>query len=195
MANARVRRALTFPLVVVAATWLFVEEILWERLNQLLGWLGRLPVLRSLEARIARLPAYAALALFIVPGLALLPFKFAALWLIAHGHYLMGAQIFILAKVTGTALAARIFTLCRPTLLSKPWFARGYEWVVRMRDLVRARIAETRVYRATRLRLARLRAALRARIAAWRETKSQGGSILRRFRAVLRLRRAVPPGK
>jgi hypothetical protein len=184
MASPRLRRLLTLPLVVVAATWLFVEEILWERLNQLLGWLGRLPVLRRVEAWIAGLPAYAALALFIVPALVLLPFKFAALWLIARGHVVTGMQMFILAKVTGTAMAARIFTLCRPTLMSKPWFARGYDWVIRMRDLVHGRIAETWTYRTIKAAMA----AIRARIAAMRARRPAGGSLLRRFRALLRLR-------
>ncbi|MEO7403197.1 MAG: hypothetical protein ABIU95_05960 [Burkholderiales bacterium] len=119
-----IKRFLTPPLVILAALWMFLEEVLWVQLSRLLAGFGRLPLIAAIERGISCLPAYAALPFFLVPIAALIPFKLFALWLIANGHAIAGIQIFILARVVGTALAARLFVLTRPALMSKAWFAR-----------------------------------------------------------------------
>ena len=48
------------------------EEWGWEPLQRALAWVGRLPGLRWLEARLPALPPYGALALFLLPTLLLL---------------------------------------------------------------------------------------------------------------------------
>ena len=74
----------------VLALLLVFEEWGWEPLARALAWLGRLPVLRRLEAAVAHLPPWGALAVFAVPGVALLPIKVLALYLFAHGHATTG---------------------------------------------------------------------------------------------------------
>lgn len=102
------------------------EEWGWEPLSRLLGRLARLPVLRWLERRIVSLPPYAALALFLIPSVLLVPVKLAALWLIGHGHAGSGLLVIVTAKLAGTAVVARLFSLTRDTLLQLAWFANGY---------------------------------------------------------------------
>jgi len=128
------KKVLTPPMIVVAALFLFVEEWIWDHLTAFMAFVARAPAIRWLEARIAALPPYGAMAIFILPGLILLPIKIAALWLAAHGHALYAVGVFILAKVLGTAVAARLFTLCRPALLTVHWFQRLYNWFGRVRD-------------------------------------------------------------
>ncbi|MBI3514679.1 MAG: hypothetical protein HY060_11540 [Proteobacteria bacterium] len=134
------RRALTPPLVVLAALWMFLEEFIWERLAALIARLARLPVIAALEARLARLPPYAAMALFGVPTVLLIPVKLAALYLITAGHALLGIAVLVVAKVAITGVVARLFTVCRPQLMSIGWFARLYGWVQRVRDDLYARV-------------------------------------------------------
>ncbi len=106
------------------------EEWGWEPLQRALAWVGRLPGLRSAEARIQQLPPYAALALFAVPALMLLPVKLLALWAIGQGKVVLGTLVILAAKVVGTAIVARLFTLTKPALMQLGWFARGYaRWV------------------------------------------------------------------
>ena len=149
---------------VVIALLILFEEWGWEPLHQALMRLGRLPVMRQAEAFIARLPSYAALAIFLVPTLLLLPVKLAALWFIARGHALAGAVVIILAKIVGTAVVARLFTLTRPALMRLPWFARAYaRWTV-WKGEVFAQIRASAAWRAGR----HAKAALLARWARWR---------------------------
>jgi hypothetical protein len=54
----------------------------------------------------------------LIPAAILLPFKFAAFWLIAKGHAVFGAMVFVIAKIIGTAFLARIVALTKPTLLT-----------------------------------------------------------------------------
>ena len=122
----RVKQALTFFFSWLAALLILFEEWGWEPLARALGVLGRLPFFAWLERRIARLPPYAALAVFFVPALGLLPVKVAALWLIGAGRPGLGLVVILVAKVAGTAMVARIFMLTRDSLMQLAWFARLY---------------------------------------------------------------------
>src|SRR5882762_11370583 len=62
-------------LTLVAALWIFLEEWVWDAMQACMARLGKLPGVRWCEARIARLPPYAALVAFLIPGAILVPFK------------------------------------------------------------------------------------------------------------------------
>lgn len=150
----RIGRALA---AIPLALWIFIEEWLWDSLLALTSALAKLPPIRWLENRIARLPPYLALIAFVIPVVVLLPFKFAAFWLIAQGKGVLGTAVFIVAKIVGTAFLARIFTLTKPALMSIGWFARSYtavmSWKLMLYDYVRA----LPVYQAIRTRAAALK--------------------------------------
>jgi len=111
---------------VCLALLILFEEWGWEPLSGLVASLSRLPLLSWVERRIAALPPYAALVVFALPWLLLLPVKLLALWLIAAGQSLLGVVAILVAKVVGTATVARLFTLTRPALVRLAWFAAGY---------------------------------------------------------------------
>jgi hypothetical protein len=148
------------------------EEWGWKPLAAALARLGRLRPFALLEAWIAGLPPYGALAVFGLPSLLLLPLKLLSFWLIAQGYALAAACLFIGAKVVGTALVARIFMLTQPALMRIGWFARLYHWAMPIKtalvEWVRAswawrvgRILKARVVR----RIAPLIVAIKARLA------------------------------
>ena len=173
-------RILTTPLMFVAALILFVEEVLWEAAKRLMAQLGRLALIHWLEVAIGRLPPYGAAAVFLLPGTLLLPVKIGALWLIAHGHTLTGLQLIIAAKLLGTALVARIFTLTRPALMTIVWFARLYAWVMAWRARIYGFVKASSTWQA----LLRWRARMRAWFA-----RLKPGRMAQRLRAIRRLKR------
>jgi hypothetical protein len=128
------KKLLVPPLIIIAALIMFFEEWLWKHMVTWMQWVARARVFRWLEARLARLPPYGAMVVFLVPGAMLLPFKIAALYLITHGHAATGLLIIASAKLLGTAIVARLFTVCRPALLSVSWFRWLYEAIIRLRD-------------------------------------------------------------
>ncbi len=133
---------------VVAGLWLIAEEWLWDRMLAATAWLARLPPIRWVESKIARLPPYVALIAFAIPAIVLLPFKLAAFWLIAHHQAMLGATVFIVAKVIGTALLARIFSLTKPALLTIEWFSRLYFKFVDWKSRLYAYVKSLSAYRA-----------------------------------------------
>ena len=141
----RCRRALLAPFKALLALLILFEEWGWEPLQRVLARIGRWPGFRWFERWVRGLPPYAALALFAVPALALLPIKLAALWAIRQGHALLGLAVIVLAKLVGTALVARLFTLTHDALMRLAWFARWYgrwsAWKARLLDWVRASAA------------------------------------------------------
>jgi hypothetical protein len=134
--------ALAWPLKWLLALVILFEEWGWEPLQRLLARIGDWPAFRWIEPRIRALPPYAALALFALPALALLPIKLLALWLIAQGRAMLGALVIIVAKLVGTAVVARLFALTLPALMRLAWFARLYgrwaAWKQALLDWARA---------------------------------------------------------
>jgi hypothetical protein len=155
-------RAARGTLTLLAALWIFLEEWVWDAMQACMAWVGKLPGVRWCEARIARLPPYAALVAFLIPAAILIPFKLLAVWLIARGHALLGVEVFIVAKIVGTAFLARIFALTRPALLSIGWFARLHAAFTAWRDRLYAYVKSLPAWRAARASIAVARGALRA---------------------------------
>lgn len=128
------RRSLLFVLALV----FLAEAWIWDSFAAGWRWLGvHIPfqaAKAALERGIRRLPPYAALVMFIVPGLVVLPFKVVGLWLIARGHILLGGAVFFAAKVAGVGVLAFVFELIRDKLMTLGWFARLYATVMAWRD-------------------------------------------------------------
>ena len=124
-------RKLLWPLKWLLALAILFEEWGWVPLQRLLARMGRWPGLRWIEGAVCRLPPYAALAMFLAPALLLLPVKLLALWAVGRGHVVGGLVVIALAKLAGTAIVARLFTLTQPALMTLPWFVRLYtRWTV-----------------------------------------------------------------
>ncbi len=153
-----IRRCLGALFTWAVALLILFEEWGWEPLGRLVARLGRLPFFALVERRIQALPPYASLAAFALPFLALLPVKVLALWLIARGHPLFGLTVILLAKLAGTALVARLFTLTQPALMRIGWFALYYLRWTAWKDALLERVRATPAWRA----IGRARAALRA---------------------------------
>ena len=114
--------------VILALVVLF-EQWGWRPLLAALMMITRLAPIAALERLITRLPPYAALVTFAVPAILLVPLKLFALYLIANGHAVGAALLFIAAKVVGTAVVARLYQLTEAQLMQ-------IAWVRRIRDVV-----------------------------------------------------------
>lgn len=189
------RSRLLAPFVYVVALVLLLEQWCWDAGARLGGriaaWLSRWAWVATLEARVQVLPPYAALCLFVLPGVLLFPLKLLALLAIAHGHAASGIATIVLAKVGGAAVVARLYALTLPTLLGIRWFACGHAWFMSIKERSLARLRESaaarlsaRLARAARIGLRRLRLRLRLR----RRPRSLP-RFLHRYRALRLLRR------
>ena len=144
-------RAIRSAVGALLALLILFEEWGWDPLQRLLAAIGRWPGLRWIEGAIRRLPPYGALALFALPSLMLVPVKLGALWLIGNGQVLAGALVIVTAKVAGTAVVARLFTLTQPALMRLPWFAALYDRWTRWKDALLAQVRASWPWRAARV--------------------------------------------
>jgi hypothetical protein len=175
-----IKKLLTPPMIFIAALIMFCEEWLWDHLTAFMAWVGRAPVLRWTEARIAALPPYPAMAVFLLPSAILFPVNVFAVWLTASGHAALGAGILIAAKLVGTALLARLFAICRPSLLTVEWFRRLHDAIGRLKSWLYHSAPWQAVVRFKN----RIKARLKHIMHRWR-----GGHLKRRWQAVLHLMR------
>ncbi|MGM3276614.1 hypothetical protein [Ralstonia sp. 24A2] len=163
-------------LIFLAALILLFEEWIWNAMLWVTARLATHPWVQAAERRLAALEPIEALCAFVLPMLALLPFKLAAVYVLARGKFIAGTLVLILAKAVSTALGARIYMVVRPQLHTIGWYARWeaafLAWKQRMVTALRAsptwqalqaRVSIWRTHRRGLVRLAwrRLTAALR----------------------------------
>lgn len=129
----RLARAFWFALALI----FLIESWLWDNVKE---WLRRLEKALGLEkiepwleGVVARLSPRMTLALFALPILGVLPFKLAALALLAHGQILLGLVFVFGAKALTLGVEAFLFDICRDKLLQMQWFGRLYSIVLDIR--------------------------------------------------------------
>jgi hypothetical protein len=178
------------PLVVLAAVVLLFEDWCWDLGMRLATALARWPWLQAAETRLRRLPPWAALCAFVLPGLLLLPVKLLALLAIAHGHAAAGIATIVVAKIGGAAVVARLYALTLPTLLQVNWFARCHAWFMALKTRCLARLRASALVRHARALLQALRRAMRHALQRLRRrSRNRTGRVLRRFVNLWRARR------
>ncbi len=176
-----VRRPVLFVLNIIAALIVLFEEWGWRSLSALLARLAQYAPVAAIERWIAGLPPYGALAVFALPTTLLLPLKFVAMWLLAHGQVIAASALFVGAKITSTALIARIFILTKPALIQIGWFARAYNWFMPWKDALFAIIRASWVWRYGRVVKTRMLLRVKHLAVRWRPT-------LERLRIAVQLR-------
>lgn len=133
------------------ALLILFEEWGWAPLQRAAAFVARLPPLAWAERRIAALPPWGALSVFVVPTLALLPVKLAALWLIGNGHAALGLAVVVGAKLVGTAVVARLYALTQPALMRLGWFARWHARWMAWKERLLAQVRASWPWRAARV--------------------------------------------
>lgn len=136
------RRHWLRPLWVLLALLFLLEAWLWDHLKPLVAWcVDLLPWARlkeRLRQAIERLPPYAALAVFVVPLIVLLPLKFLEVYLLASRQWFAAVLVLVLAKLLGLGVTAFVFDATREKLMQMAWFARMYDWFMWARDWAHA---------------------------------------------------------
>jgi hypothetical protein len=132
------RRRLVRAFWIVLALLFLLETWLWDHLEPLVArivnvvpW-GRLKIV--LKRGIERLPPWAALIVFVIPLIVLLPLKFLEVYFIATRNWIGATLVLVFAKLLGLGVTAFVFDATREKLLQMPWFARFYGWVMWLRD-------------------------------------------------------------
>src|SRR5881397_2030791 len=92
----------------------------------------------NLESRVGRfvkmLRPYQALVLLLVPLCIVEPLKIFAVAVAGKGHWIAGGAIVTVAYAASLLVVERLFRLVKPKLLRLPWFARIWNWYVRLLD-------------------------------------------------------------
>jgi len=101
-------------------------------------WIGQLRILQPLNAWIAGLRPYPALALFSVPVVILEPVKPVGAFLVAEGYVVEGALTICAGEILKITLVERLFRLTRDSLMQIPAFAFLYRHWIRFHDWVTA---------------------------------------------------------
>jgi hypothetical protein len=162
MPRRRLQRWIASWFIGAVALLFIIEEWLWNRLKAGMAQFGRLPLIRSIEGWIGRLPPAGAAVMFVMPTTLILPVKLVAVKMILHGHVFRGTGVIIAAKLLATALFARIYVLTQPALMKVRWFVRLRATVLQWRVWVHGQIEAQPLWRAMRRRLLRWRARLEA---------------------------------
>ncbi len=126
------------PFWVILALLFLLEAWLWDHLEPVVArivnlapW-GRVKI--WLRQMIEGLPPWAALGVFIIPLIVLLPLKFLEVLFFAKRQWVAVGVVLILAKLLGLGVTAFVFDATRGKLLQMAWFARMFDWFMWARD-------------------------------------------------------------
>ncbi len=140
------RRAVRIVLIVLVAIWMLFEDWVWDSILAVMEKIVRLRAIRSFEAFIKRQNQYFLLFLFLFPCLIMVPAKLFGLYLIANGKLLRGVSIFVIAKVTITALVTRLFIISKDKLLLIKPFASFYHWLTAKKEWLYSEVRKLRAW-------------------------------------------------
>ncbi len=129
--RALLREIITPPALILAALLFLWEEVLWVWLGRAMGVVARLPAVARLEAFVAGMRPYPAIAIFCVPLVLVYPAKLVALWLMATGHFWPGVVLLAALEFLAAAVMARIYQLTKPALRRFGWFVWAEGLVLR----------------------------------------------------------------
>jgi hypothetical protein len=170
------RRKAFRPLWVILALLLLLEAWLWDHLEPIVARVVNLVPWGRIKIAVARwiedLPPYAALFVFVIPLIVVLPVKFLEVYFIATANWLGTIVTLVLAKLLGLGVTAFVFDATRDKLLQIRWFRQMYDWVMWARDWAYMQTEPIR---------------LRIRKIVWMFRPDRAG---RTFRRLMRLRRS-----
>ena len=129
-------RALKLLGYVMVAVYFVADVVFGAVARPLSAWLGRLPILRAMNAWIEGLPPYPALALFSVPVVILEPVKPVGAFLVSAGHVMEGTLTIVLGEILKITLVERLFKLTRDRLMQIPIFAVLYQRWIRIHNWI-----------------------------------------------------------
>jgi hypothetical protein len=132
--EAAMKRALKI-LGYALVTIYFIADLAFESVAVPLSrWIGQLRILQPLNAWIAGLRPYPALALFSVPVVILEPVKPVGAFLLSEGYIVEGALTICAGEILKITLVERLFRLTRDRLMQIPAFAFLYRYWIRFHD-------------------------------------------------------------
>jgi len=155
--NKHLKYALEIVVVPIAAAIVLIEQVLIHYLNVATEAFARWAPIAWLEARLIRLPAWAAVLVFVAPSILILPIKLSALYFGAHRHFGMALAAVVIGKVLATAIVARLYRILRPTLLSQSWFAWADERFFHWRDWAYGFVRDLPAWRRTAAMIERMK--------------------------------------
>ncbi|SFN64813.1 hypothetical protein SAMN05216330_101129 [Bradyrhizobium sp. Ghvi] len=91
------------------------------------------PQRSRLRRHIEGLGPYQSLVLLLIPASIVEPLKLGAVAIAGEGHWITGTAVIVCAYAASLFLVERLFRIVRPKLLTLPWFARLWNWLLSLR--------------------------------------------------------------
>lgn len=155
------QRVLRILAEIIVAIYVIADSIVFALFRPAVRWLSRLRVVQRLERGIQALPPYVILVVMVVPFIiAELAKVFAVYWM-AEGHFRTGMTIFVLAYIVSIFVCERILHAGKAQLLTIPWFAWIYNWIMGLRDAMLAWFKQTAIWRSVVALKEKVRPAMR----------------------------------
>lgn len=158
------KRAVRLLLIVLAAIWMLFEEWVWDSIVAVMEVVGRLRIINRFENVLAKQNPYFLLTLFIFPFLIMIPAKLYGLYLITGGKVFRGVFIFIMAKVTITALVTRLFIVSKHKILLIKSFATFYYWFEDKKEWLYSEVRKLPAWQAAREWISEFRYRLKTKV-------------------------------
>ena len=142
-----IRRAARVLAEIVVALYVVADSAVSLLCRPVMRLMSGLQIVQRLERGINALPPYVILVLMAVPFILAEFAKVFALFWMSEGHLRSGGIILISAYVVSIFGCERILHAGKPKLMTIPWFAACYNWVMAFRDHIFAWFRRTAMWK------------------------------------------------
>jgi len=94
----------------------------------------------------------------LAPTAVIVPAKLLGFWVMAHGHFVLGLTIILVAKMVGMSVLVRLYAVGRDKLLAIGWYRRLHDGVLHVKAWAYDHVRATAVWAASQRLFARVRA-------------------------------------
>lgn len=141
------RRIARLPAEIIVGIYILADMLVAPLFRPLMRALSGLRLVKRLESGIAALPPYVILVLLVVPFAIAELAKVYAVFLMGTGHFKTGMTIFIGAYIVSIFVCERTFSAGKGQLMTIGWFAKGFGWVMAVKDHIFGWLRSTAIWR------------------------------------------------
>lgn len=154
------RSVILSPLIAVIAFYILLEDFLEATVFPLVRYLSSFNFLQTIEAFLRRRNPYTLFVIYASKFAVFSSIKLVSLYLISTGN-LFGAPLLVTGELSGALLTVWYAKIALPMLLTLPWFAKGYEKIMRCKNWLIDKLQQMALYHYATIVVSRVRQAIR----------------------------------
>lgn len=167
------RHFIEFPFAILAIIIVSFEEYIWRYVSVFVTACRNNRYLNALGLFIQDCAPYIAATFFLIPIILLIPLKILAVFLLAHGHFILGTILYLAIKIIGATIAKWIYSYAQHSLRKIVWFEYIITLIMKISKAVKNKLHTNIYFVALTLKVNNYKKLLKSQKRNWLQIKQE----------------------